>query len=457
MEQQLKILIIAYYFYPDNSMGAVRPTKLFKYFSRRHQVDVLTLKHDKIAYDVQYANHILEIPYKPPALSKLIDILRTTSVYGVFRKSAKRNHNRAMNEGKTGFVPEIYDANRHKTILERLSVGLLYFQKNILEDMTYWLCGRKYICQKIDLMKKYDVVLSTFAPMSCHLIAKQIKKLNNRIIWIADFRDPVIHEYDPNYIARLYKRLMRSIEINADCVTAAAEAYLEELELRKETKKAVITNGFDADDYDSKSVYGNDKIRMVYTGQIYPDKQDFSALFSVIKSLLDSNVVEKNRIEICVAGPSGVQIRNMASRFGCEALIRDYGEINREQAISLQKSASFLLLATWNTEKEKGVVHGKFYEYLACKKPILCFVTGACQNSLMKQWIEVYRLGFCYEAICHETDYNLLIDYIEKAYRQFVSTGKIGYNPDDSFVQSYSYEKKAAQFIRLINEMQSKW
>ena len=48
-----------------------------------------------------------------------------------------------------------------------------------------------------------------------------------------------------------------------------------------------------------------------------------------------------------------------------------HGSISRSEILNIQKKADILLLLTWNDPKQKGLLGGKIFEYIASGNAIL--------------------------------------------------------------------------------------
>jgi len=63
----------------------------------------------------------------------------------------------------------------------------------------------------------------------------------------------------------------------------------------------LITNGFDESDYEGDFT-PSDKLRITYTGTIYPGKRDPSPIFKAIGSLKTRGLVSTDSLEMCFYG-----------------------------------------------------------------------------------------------------------------------------------------------------------
>jgi glycosyltransferase involved in cell wall biosynthesis len=219
------------------------------------------------------------------------------------------------------------------------------------------------------------VVVTSGPPHSTHLIGKKIKALTGTR-WIADFRDPWIDIY---YYKELYhsklatwydKITERKVLVHADKIITVSEE-VGKLLLRKipgfAGKIAVIPNGYDETDFDKVTHLTNKRFTITYTGTIavnYRIEQFIEAI-----SRLPEGV--KNELRIRFVGNVPDEILRLFELKNLSHLVEVLGYIPHERAVAEMVNASLLLLAIPDSPDNKGIVTGKFFEYLAARRPIL--------------------------------------------------------------------------------------
>lgn len=450
MSKQKRILVVAYYYWPDNSIGAVRPTKIIKYLSSEYAIDVLTRKReDKSVYNGQYASRIFEVEQKQSRASEIIIKFRNTAFYQFFRKkdlsneTKKSNVRGIQNNGKDNSV----------SLLRKASTKLLMLQ-SFLDDVRY---GKEVVRQikKLGLSEKYDVIISECAPFSSNIIAYHIAKNIPAVNWIADFRDQVIQTYTPGLMRAFYWHWMKKIEKKACHIVTVNEFCLAGLKL-KTNKGKCISNGYDISDFIDESDYNiqkesNSKLTFTYTGNLYPKKSDLSLFFQALRDLSNDGMLDLSKIEVKYAGADYESFYAQAQTYNVEGCLCNAGSLNRMDAINLQEKSDVLLLATWNTDKEQGIITGKFFEYLAARRPIISTVTGNVPNSMIKEYIYEHGLGCCIEHTNIAKEYNSLKQYIKKIYEQFSMSGKVNYTAEEEFINSFSYDELIKKWKTLLN------
>lgn len=452
--ERKKILIITYYYYPDNSIGAVRPTKVCKYLSDEYDIDILTVKRDgnKHIYDGQNAINVYEIEKGESIFSSWIVAFRKRRIYQNLRKI---EHQRTMphllkrNDNKVEFIP-----TPKGSLLRELSVGVLLIQ-TLFDDFNYYMGGKK-VLRRCVMKKKYDYIISEFPTMSDHLFACMYKKKNPNTKWIADFRDPVLRESMLWLNKIVYKKCMKTIEKHADMVLTINENVLEELNFCRVFGK-ILSNGYDIDDISSikhnDNTHNNNKMTFLYTGTLYPQHSSLRAFFYVIRMLINEKIVDKDSIAVIYAGTDYAILERQAKEYKLIDILYDCGMVTREESLAMQRGADVLLLASWNDKIEKGVVTGKFFEYITSGHPIIACITGNGRQSLLKELIENHGLGICCEEAGYKNDLPLLKEYVKSLYIEFVQGGESQYKPDKRYIESLRYDKLVSELKDMISEL----
>ncbi len=103
-------------------------------------------------------------------------------------------------------------------------------------------------------------------------------------------------------------------------------------------------------------------------------------------------------------------------------------------------------MATWNTNKEKGVLTGKLFEYMMFKKPILALVTGE-KNAEIENILKDLNFGFTFY-----NDYSNINDF--KNYILFLYHEKIINNKkiieESEKVSKYDFQNLTQKYIDLL-------
>lgn len=302
------------------------------------------------------------------------------------------------------------------------------------------------------VQNNWDLVVSTFAPYSTHKIAYKLKKNGLAKNWIADYRDlwTQSHLFRGLFPFTLYEEyLERKINNTADYITTVSEPLAKKIRDKYNILNVrVIENGFDLDDLDKipkKKYWKNKKIRIIYTGSIYRGFRDPSQLFEAINYISRSNNKKLlNNLQVLFAG--GMKGKNYINELIYKYKIKDYvkhiGMLKREEVLHMQRDANVLLFLENETNRTKGILTGKIFEYMASGSEI--WVVGLDSNSSVGRLItKSHHVCFCKDAKKLETKLIELLSGI------IVKVNKI----NNELVNYYSRENLAKKMLTLVGRL----
>ncbi len=423
-----RVLIISYYFAPQNTIGAVRPTKLAKFLARMgYEITVLCgtgetkLEDATLARDASELNDVRMI--RERNLLRTIGRLRAKRAQAIQPASGVRQA-RAKRAGKSRLVEALY-----------LALG----------DCADRSFTRRAFHEARQSSVPYDLVITDYGPIGVLEAGLRIKRAGIAQRWIADFRDKVTVPLKGQQ-GRL-RRLMRGVRDYADAVTTASQGVLDALEL----PGSVIPNGFDREDLESvaqRRAEPGQPLRFVYCGQLYEGLSDLRPFFRALCDTLTAK--ERERVRVLYAGEQGALLREQAE--GCEALLEDRGLVPRPESLRMQREANALLLASWNTRERHGVLTGKLMEYMMMDRPVIACVSGELADGELRRVIEETGIGICCEQARGEADEHALAAYLRAMYDAYTRGEPPAFQPDPAALARYSHAEMARRFAELIEE-----
>lgn len=422
-----KILLVSDFFFPSTVIGAVRPSKIAKKLTEDgYLVDVFT------RYYVDNESEVF-----------------CNKLYGFETRAGKQTQELIEKKEKTGLK---------KFVSEKMKFlyKILYNIKTVYE--SYKKDSKMLKAFKLfekNSSEKYDVVFSTFGPLSSLLCGMYYKKKHPDVKWICDFRDPaVVSQLGP--IKKIYMRIKEQQACKAaDEIVAVSNGYIDRICGKKyKQKRHMIPNGFDKDDLRFNRVVSesSDNLELVYVGFLYGGMRDITPVFYALKELEQEGKINTKKIRFNYAGTEFCNILKQAESYGLADIVVNHGVLPREECLKLQFSSDLLVLATWNDKKEYGVFPGKLLEYMLIGKPILTTVTGDVPNSEVSAVIGEGDLGVVYEVVNHNEDIKKLKDYLKEAYDYKMSGVKIPFNPNKSVLERYDYRCIIEKFESLIEK-----
>ena len=356
-----KVLIISYYWPPSGGAGVQRWLKFAKYLpSFGWQPHVYTPENPEAP--AQDDSLLKDIPQEVVVVKQPI-----FEPYGFYKKFTgnKKNVN-------AGFLSENKDS-----------------RKKFTEQLSIWVRGNMFIPDarkfwikpSIKFLKEYiekegiEIIISTGPPHSMHLIALGLKKQLN-IKWIADFRDPWtnIDFYKDLMLTKAadkkHHRLEKEVLQTADEVVTIGKTMAKEFENIRNSEVRVITNGYDADDFEWKEKTESDKFIIVHVGSINADR-NHKIFWQALKEICDENQDFNKYLQLRFIGKLDYSVIESVEQFNLKDQFEQVEYVSHDKVKDYLFESDVLYLPLNNTPNAKGILSGKFFEYLAVGKSIL--------------------------------------------------------------------------------------
>jgi glycosyltransferase involved in cell wall biosynthesis len=396
------VLIISTYYPPINSIASNRIYSFAKYIDKsKYNVTVLTLDTNEQDND---------------------------EICGVSVLRVKNN---------TLFKPFQFNKRTNKFIhyIKVLYNKLLYFFKP--DIYGNWIKNGYEKLKKDIKNNKYDIMISSYAPVDAHLLALKLKSLNPSLKWIADFRDEMsLNPFLSDKVRKRYKKIETKILKNADAVITVSKPLLDEfrnLSENKNLKFKEIRNGYDFELEDNN--YKNDIFTITYTGNFYAQRNPNNFLIALEK------FIEKNNVKV------NVKFVGVKTHFnipdGLKKYINIYPQVSHEESIEFMKKSDVLLLIH-PTNGRKGIYTGKLFEYLACLKPILALVD---ENDVAADLIRKCNAGY----VSDNNNIEKIEKIIEKLYVEWKEDYVREYNIDE--IKTHHRKNQVKLLENLIEEL----
>jgi glycosyltransferase involved in cell wall biosynthesis len=222
---------------------------------------------------------------------------------------------------------------------------------------------------------RHDVVLSTSAPYSAHLVARTLARRPG-VPWVADFRDewtgnPYLTDRYPTAWHRRYNLdLERSVLREAAAVVSVSSPWLENQRRlvpdQPEGKFHVLPNGYDPSHFDGRRRALPKRFRVLYAGTFYGHRSP-AAFLEGFRLALERGRIGSGDSEILLVGHGNTATEGGGLPPGVlrTAEHRPYLEI-----LDLLHDAAALLLVVPRAGGA-GNHTGKLFDYLASGTPIL--------------------------------------------------------------------------------------
>ena len=444
------VLLVTTYFAPDNTIAAIRTTKMVKYMIRNgYSVDVVAVNNSNLSKDDILAKDVVGVNIK--RVENTARYFRIEKIVHKLFDSIKERKfcdlsNRMRLNSKSGKIEFYPFETAHPWI------GSIYYGLAMYREYDLY-CGIKNQIKKAD---KYDFLITSYGDEFCYYYGKRYKKIHPDTRWIFDIRDAIYrYKFIPGPLSFIPLHIEHVAWERADVIVGVSKGICMRVDAEKQDKVYLVTNGYDKGDRNrSNNRLTNDKLIFTFTGSMYGGTRDLSVFFKAIRELIDKGQIDQGKIQIEFAGTKSASdiFTSQASKFGVDSLITNHGKVSREVAMELQDNADVLLAPSYDYENGNGgVITGKIFEYMTAEKNVIAVIVGDIQHSELAEIVRKTNIGFAYEESHDETDYPQLCEYLCAVYQEKMETGNICYSPNRDELEKFDYRYLSNRFIRIMD------
>jgi hypothetical protein len=428
-----KVLIVTYYWIPSGGAGVQRWVKFAKYL-RDFGWEPIIYTPENPEYPSIDHSFEKDIPND-------IEILKTPiwEPYNVYRNLTGKK-NKAIN---AGFISE----DKKQSWKDKISIRI---RGNFLipDPRRFWI--KPSVRFLTDYLKKnpVDALITTGPPHSMHMIGLGLKKNFPNLPWVADFRDPWTNidfykELKLSWMAdNIHHMMERQIIQSADIVVVVSNGMKAEYELLQPKKIVVISNGYDESDDQLSVVKPDEKFSISHIGTLNVARNP-QTVWKVLSDLSSENSEFKSDLQIQLVGKVDFSVLEDIRNNGLQDQLLKIDYLSHSEAIAKQESSQVLLLLINKSGNAKGILTGKFYEYLAAKRPILG--VGPTDGDAAQ--------------VLHETGGGVMVDFLDE-----IATKKVildyyklyksnSLNVQTQSVAKYSRKSLTGQLAILLNSL----
>ncbi|MEQ8245424.1 glycosyltransferase family 4 protein [Fulvivirga sp.] len=353
-----KVLIITYYWPPSGGGGVQRWLKFAKYLPEFGWEPIIftpenpdfDIQDESLLKDASPELEVIKLPIWEP--------------YSLF---AKVNRGQKPKQG-------LINGGEKKSFFNSVA---LFIRGNffIPDPRRFWVRPSVKFLSRIIEDNKIDVVVTTGPPHSIHLIGLGLKKKLG-VKWLADFRDPwskwdMLEQFKMLPLAKyMHKRLERKVLANADEVLTVSQSWSKEFEQIHQRKYSVITNGFDAEDFELESnTTTSNELVISHFGLINEFRNPIN-FWKATKEMVANNPETKFKINLFGTIASKI-LRMLESDDVLKTVVEIKNPVSHDQVLKEYQKSDVLLLLLNNTDNAQGHIPGKLFEYMASGKFVL--------------------------------------------------------------------------------------
>jgi glycosyltransferase involved in cell wall biosynthesis len=445
-----RVLLVAYDFPPRRTSGVYRPTAFTKYLPQYGwQPTVLTINSP--------ANAVLDQGLLARVPSS-VQVERTGEI------RLDRWEDKALQAARSagGLQPAAPAQGAGVAMLQglvnstlrqaaRLPRSLLYFP----DETAGWIPFAFARAVQLHLKHNFDVVYTTHPPKSAHPVGLLLSTLF-RVPWVMEFRDP--WTIPAGEVSKIHRRpatrrnalLHQLMQRKASAVVTVTRRHADELHQRfgvDSKKLAMITNGFDEDDFqgltpDGDGVFDPAFINLAHFGTVYPN---FSGqFFRAAAALLERHPEFRDKVRLHVIGYPDAVVEEMTRHETLKRVLVLHKFVPHTRVLRVMAAADGLLLFYGHEYTSRASVPGKLYEYLRVGRPILAVAFPGGVEDLINQC----RAGWVFRP----DD----VDGIAAALARLIQSRIHGQDPivpDASVVSGFRYDRLSQQLAAVFNRV----
>ncbi|MDZ4822816.1 MAG: glycosyltransferase family 4 protein [Flavobacteriales bacterium] len=358
-----KVLVITYYWPPSGGSGVQRWLKMSGYMPQfGYEPHIYTPENP--TFDVRDDSLLDEVNDKVIVIKRKIrEPLRVyQAAFRWFGKNAPKQKDLL--------------SERNNSLFQRFSTWVRgnYF---IPDPRITWVKPSVRFLTKYIRDNAIDTIISTGPPHSMHLVALALKKKNEQLKWVADFRDPwsewdIWNKLKTGEKARAKNRELESAVLNiADLVLTISPYHVRRLKFLGAGKVELIPNGYDQKDFEKNNPQRNDKFTVRHLGSV-DELRDPRPFIDAALELIKWLSIESNEFVIEFYGEVNEKLlEEMRTHKLLFRYVRFYPPVPHSEVATLYSTSSVLLLVLADTNIAEGNTPGKMYEYMASRKPII--------------------------------------------------------------------------------------
>ena len=441
------VLMIAYFYPPLGGAGVQRTLKFAKYLAKMgYNVSVLT-----VASNMGVIDKSLE-----EEGTNNIRIFRAKAPVGFLEKIInKGSKSSTAGSGAPVLAKKSTFSKKMKNLIIKLvkkAVLSVYRLIYIPDEKIGWKKDAVALGMKVIEEQKIDIIYSTSAPYTSHLIGYELKKKFN-LPWICDFRDSwvadpfAVYSTLAKYInGKLEKKVVKA----ADRVIAVSEPiiadFIERYEDTEKVKYSVITNGYDEEDFSDYDLdKKTEKYTITYNGSLYGNRTA-KRIFSAVEDLIKEGIIESSELTLRFVGNNGRDAREEIEEFAARypGMVEQINYLPHGESIKQLENSTALLLLIEDGPGSDGIYTGKIFEYIRSGRIII----GAVPRGVARELILETNTGFC----CHPDNVKEIKEAVMMGY-QIWKGERTSLKADFEKIYNYEREGITKNLAKLIEEI----
>lgn len=423
--KEAKILFIAYYFPPAQSIGVWRNYYLAK-------------ECKKFFMKVFVSGQTFELPFSEDK-TELEAFDRIQNSVFDYRFLFRNRQKIGFKEGfKKNYISQFFIK-----LINSFPFNIIFGEGGLIYLFQSFFHTNKFV-------KKEGItfIYSSFRPMTDHIIAYMLKSRNPNVVWTADFRDLPFDPLYKNYFWYWFqKAIMRKIFSKADHITTFNNGIGTGLKQYTEQDILILENGPFVELNERITCNQNSVFTIQYTGSLFLNERDPKPLFEALQELIVGNIMLPRKVKLKYAGKDDNQWRQKLAKFQLSEISEIQGMVDYRMARLLQTESHINVILTSSHQEYTGIITGKFFEYISAGRPIICLVNGKTDREL-EQIFDKYHLGIV--VYTEEENKEKLKNFLSNLYEEFEKTGSIKWQINPNVFDDFNWTKTVQKWVKKL-------
>lgn len=336
-------------------------------------------------------------------------------------------------------------------------IGKILSKLLIPDSSIIWALKSRQALVKLIKEENIDLIYTTSAPYSAHLLGLLVKKHIRKIKWVADFRDewtnnPYTLDNPHNIIrTKIEKNMERKVLKNATHLITNTPIMMKNFisnnkDLDLENKFSVIPNGYDEEDFKNLDLKApnNSKFTMVYTGALYGRRKPDN-FFKAIKNLKETKKISSDKIEINLIGNYHKdKLQNQINNLNLKEEINIIGYVPHKVCIDYQLKSDALVLIEGSGVGANAFYTGKIFEYMKTNRPVIAILPEGVASELVKE-ANIGKVA--------NTDNVSEIESIILHYYNLWLNKKTDFSPNIEVIEKFERKKLTKELAKIFSKI----
>ena len=207
----------------------------------------------------------------------------------------------------------------------------------------------------------------------------------------------------------------------------------------------VVRNGFQPGCRYVDAIKYSNRLKITYTGTIYPDHQSLLPILDALVIVRGQNIDICREFELNLFGTNLTYLDKDISERRLEGVVFQRERLPRSEIRRIQQNSDILLLLNWETSGDYGIFPLKFLEYLDARRPILA--TGKSADIEIANILQKTKAGISIATAPK------IAKYFLEVCLEFKKSGKVTHKGIESEILRYSYENSSSQLETILQKL----